>query len=200
MPPSMHALFVLLGESVRNAESTWWLGRALLSSSRWICAAARAADAPVPPKSHADIVSAKPNNMAGASHLDFLRVDVLDCMPPFPEYVFTTIDKLINWSRTSSLWPMTFGLACCVVEMMHMATPRYDQDRIGIVIRASPRQADIMIVAGTQINKVAPSLRKVYDQVGDIHSMTWMQRRGMGSETEAVSLLFWEIRCQSRGG
>jgi len=63
------------------------------------------------------------------------------------------------------MWPMTFGLACCAVEMMHMAAARYDQDRLGIVFRASPRQSDIMIVAGTLTNKMAPALRKVYDQM-----------------------------------
>lgn len=62
----------------------------------------------------------------------------------------------------SSLWPMTFGLACCAVEMMHMAAPRYDMDRFGVVFRASPRQADVMIVAGTLTNKMAPALRKVH--------------------------------------
>ena len=62
----------------------------------------------------------------------------------------------------SSLWPMTFGLACCAVEMMHMAAPRYDMDRFGVVFRASPRQADVMIVAGTLTNKMAPALRKVF--------------------------------------
>uniref|UniRef100_A0A672K898 NADH dehydrogenase [ubiquinone] iron-sulfur protein 7, mitochondrial n=2 Tax=Sinocyclocheilus grahami TaxID=75366 RepID=A0A672K898_SINGR len=66
---------------------------------------------------------------------------------------------------TNSLWPMTFGLACCAVEMMHMAAPRYDMDRFGVVFRASPRQADVMIVAGTLTNKMAPALRKVYDQM-----------------------------------
>ena len=63
------------------------------------------------------------------------------------------------------MWPMTFGLACCAVEMMHMAAARYDQDRLGVVFRASPRQSDIMIVAGTLTNKMAPALRKVYDQM-----------------------------------
>ena len=57
---------------------------------------------------------------------------------------------------------MTFGLACCAVEMMHMAAPRYDMDRFGVVFRASPRQADVMIVAGTLTNKRAPALRKVH--------------------------------------
>lgn len=64
-----------------------------------------------------------------------------------------------------SLWPMTFGLACCAVEMMHLSTPRYDQDRLGIIFRASPRQSDVMIVAGTLTNKMAPALRQVYDQM-----------------------------------
>lgn len=81
------------------------------------------------------------------------------------EYATTTLDKLINWARSGSLWPMTFGLACCAVEMMHMAAARYDQDRLGVVFRASPRQSDVMIVAGTLTNKMAPALRKVYDQM-----------------------------------
>ncbi|NXJ72113.1 NDUS7 protein, partial [Rostratula benghalensis] len=81
------------------------------------------------------------------------------------EFIVTKLDDLINWARRSSLWPMTFGLACCAVEMMHMAAPRYDMDRFGVVFRASPRQADVMIVAGTLTNKMAPALRKVYDQM-----------------------------------
>ncbi|KAJ7084386.1 ndufs7, NADH:ubiquinone oxidoreductase 20 kd subunit [Mycena belliarum] len=81
------------------------------------------------------------------------------------EYVLSTLDKVANWARQSSMWPMTFGLACCAIEMMHMAAARYDQDRLGVVFRASPRQADIMIVAGTLTNKMAPALRKVYDQM-----------------------------------
>ncbi|CAJ0629277.1 5023_t:CDS:10, partial [Entrophospora sp. SA101] len=77
------------------------------------------------------------------------------------KYVLSTVDKVINWARQGSIWPMTFGLACCAVEMMHMAASRYDQDRIGIVFRASPRQSDVMIVAGTLTNKMAPALRKM---------------------------------------
>jgi NADH dehydrogenase (ubiquinone) Fe-S protein 7 len=83
----------------------------------------------------------------------------------FTEYVTTTLDKVVNWARQGSMWPMTFGLACCAVEMMHVATARYDQDRLGVVFRASPRQSDVMIVAGTLTNKMAPALRKVYDQM-----------------------------------
>jgi NADH dehydrogenase (ubiquinone) Fe-S protein 7 len=81
------------------------------------------------------------------------------------DMALTTIDGIVNYIRTSSIWPMTFGLACCAVEMMHMAAARYDQDRLGIVFRASPRQSDVMIVAGTLTNKMAPALRKVYDQM-----------------------------------
>ncbi|PRP88209.1 hypothetical protein PROFUN_04032 [Planoprotostelium fungivorum] len=82
-----------------------------------------------------------------------------------PEYVMTKVDALVNWGRVSSMWPVTFGLACCAVEMMHAAAARYDIDRMGVVFRASPRQSDVMIVAGTLTNKMAPALRKVYDQM-----------------------------------
>ncbi len=80
-------------------------------------------------------------------------------------FAVTTIDKVMNWARTGSLWPMTFGLACCAVEMMHAGASRYDLDRFGVIFRASPRQSDVMIVAGTLVNKMAPALRKVYDQM-----------------------------------
>jgi len=81
------------------------------------------------------------------------------------EYAVARLDDLMNWGRKSSMWPLTFGLACCAVEMMHIAAPRYDMDRFGVVFRASPRQADVIIVAGTLTNKMAPALRKVYDQM-----------------------------------
>jgi NADH-quinone oxidoreductase subunit B len=82
-------------------------------------------------------------------------------------FVVAKLDKLANWARTGSLWPMTFGLACCAVEMMQAAASRYDMDRFGVVFRPSPRQADVMIVAGTLCNKMAPALRKVYDQMAE---------------------------------
>ena len=82
-------------------------------------------------------------------------------------FVTTTLDTVINYTRTGSLWPMTFGLACCAVEMMHAGASRYDLDRFGIVFRPSPRQSDVMIVAGTLVNKMAPALRKVYDQMAE---------------------------------
>ena len=80
-------------------------------------------------------------------------------------FVTTTSDALLNWARTGSMWPMTFGLACCAVEMMHAGAARLDLDRFGVVFRPSPRQSDVMIVAGTLVNKMAPALRKVYDQM-----------------------------------
>ena len=82
-------------------------------------------------------------------------------------FVTTQLDTLVNWARTGSLWPMTFGLACCAVEMMQMSMPRYDAERFGFAPRASPRQSDVMIVAGTLVNKMAPALRKVYDQMAE---------------------------------
>ena len=82
-------------------------------------------------------------------------------------FIVASLDKLVTWARTGSLWPMTFGLACCAVEMMHTAASRYDLDRFGIIFRPSPRQSDVMIVAGTLCNKMAPALRKVYDQMAE---------------------------------
>jgi NADH-quinone oxidoreductase subunit B len=74
-------------------------------------------------------------------------------------FVVTSVDTVMNWARTGSLWPMTFGLACCAVEMMQAGASRYDLDRFGIIFRPSPRQSDCMIVAGTLTNKMAPALR-----------------------------------------
>ena len=80
-------------------------------------------------------------------------------------FLITNLEQLINWARSGSLWPMTYGLACCAIEMMHAGASRYDLDRLGVMFRPSPRQADVMIVAGTLTNKMAPVLRKVYDQM-----------------------------------
>ena len=82
-------------------------------------------------------------------------------------FITTTADKLINYMRTGSMWPVTFGLACCAIEMIHTGCARYDLDRFGIIFRPSPRHADVMIVAGTLSNKMAPALRKVYDQMAE---------------------------------
>lgn len=80
-------------------------------------------------------------------------------------YLITKMDNVVKWAQSNSLWPMTFGLACCAVEMMQTAASRYDMDRFGFLFRPSPRQSDVMIVAGTVTNKMAPALRRVYDQM-----------------------------------
>jgi len=82
-------------------------------------------------------------------------------------FVLSTVESLVNWAQAGSLWPMTFGLACCAVEMMHAWMSRYDLDRFGVIPRPSPRQSDVMIVSGTLVNKMAPALRRVYDQMAN---------------------------------
>ena len=72
---------------------------------------------------------------------------------------------LVNWARHGSFYPLTFGLACCAVEMMHATVSRYDYDRFGVIFRASPRQADLIIIAGTVTLKMAPALRRIYEQI-----------------------------------
>jgi NADH-quinone oxidoreductase subunit B len=84
-----------------------------------------------------------------------------------PGFYVTSVENVFNWARAGSLWPMSFGLACCAVEMMHCAASRYDLDRFGVIFRPSPRQSDLMIVAGTLCNKMAPAFRKVYDQMAE---------------------------------
>ena len=81
--------------------------------------------------------------------------------------VLAKSSNLFDWARTGTMWPLTFGLACCSIEMMHAGASRYDLDRFGMLFRPSPRQSDVMIVAGTLVNKMAPALRKVYDQMAD---------------------------------
>lgn len=105
-------------------------------------------DLPLPPAAAQDVVPA-----AISKHLNEKG------------YLLTGADALFDWARTGSIWPMTFGLACCAVEMIHSYMSRYDLDRFGIIPRPSPRQSDVMIVAGTLTNKMAPALRRVYDQM-----------------------------------
>jgi len=82
--------------------------------------------------------------------------------------LFTSVEKMVNWSRANSIWPLGFGLACCAIEMMAIVGPRFDISRFGAeVFRASPRQADLMIVAGRVSIKMAPVLRLLYDQMPD---------------------------------
>jgi NADH-quinone oxidoreductase subunit B len=80
-------------------------------------------------------------------------------------YFVAPLDNLVTWARSGSLMWMTFGLACCAIEQMQVSMPRYDVERFGCAPRASPRQSDVMIVSGTLCNKMAPALRKVYDQM-----------------------------------
>src|ERR1043165_2443730 len=91
--------------------------------------------------------------------------------------VLTSVEKVVNWSRKSSLWPATFGLACCAIEMMATGAGRYDLARFGMeVFRASPRQADLMIVAGRVSQKMAPVVRQIYDQMPEPRSVISMGR------------------------
>jgi NADH-quinone oxidoreductase subunit B len=85
---------------------------------------------------------------------------------PGGQIIIVPLDFIINWARRSSLWPMTFGLACCAIEMMATGASRYDLDRFGAgVFRPSPRQSDVMIVAGTVTHKMAPRIKLLYDQM-----------------------------------
>jgi NADH-quinone oxidoreductase subunit B len=79
--------------------------------------------------------------------------------------ITTSLDKLVNWSRSRSLWPMTFGLACCAIEMMATGAARFDLDRFGVLFRASPRQADCIVIAGTVTKKMLPAILTVYEQM-----------------------------------
>ncbi len=83
------------------------------------------------------------------------------------DYVKSPASLLISWARQGSFWPLSFGLACCAIEMMHATVSRYDFDRFGIIFRATPRQADLILVAGTLTNKMAPALRRLYEQTAD---------------------------------
>ncbi|HOT02221.1 MAG TPA: NADH-quinone oxidoreductase subunit B family protein [Acidobacteriota bacterium] len=81
--------------------------------------------------------------------------------------ITTTVDFFYNWARKSSIWPVTFGLACCAIEMMAAGASRWDLDRFGILYRPSPRQSDLMVVAGTVTLKMAPAVKRIYDQMPD---------------------------------
>ena len=102
-----------------------------------------------------------------ATHIDPFARDSIQVAPEFERnVVVTSVDALLNWSRKSSIFPMTFGLACCAFEMIASAMSRFDISRFGMeAMRASPRQADLMIVAGTVTWKMAPVLRRLYDQM-----------------------------------
>lgn len=81
-------------------------------------------------------------------------------------FLLTTVDKFVRWAQKSSVWPLTFGLACCAIEMMNMVSPRYDLARLGAeVFRSTPRQADLLIVSGRLSNKMVPVIRQIYAQM-----------------------------------
>ncbi|KAG4302805.1 hypothetical protein PCK1_000965, partial [Pneumocystis canis] len=143
-----HAFVTILKEEGPGALFKGGSARVFRSSPQFACTLAA-----MPDKNKA-VLSKKDDNMSLGTF-----------QKPVLEYVLTTVDAIVNWARQGSIWPMTFGLACCAVEMMHASAPRYDQDRLGIIFRASPRQSDVMIVAGTLTNKMAPALRQVYDQM-----------------------------------
>jgi NADH-quinone oxidoreductase subunit B len=99
-------------------------------------------------------------------------------------FITARLDKLVNWARRSSLWPATFGLACCAIEMMSSTMPRHDLARFGMeAFRASPRQADLMIVAGRVSQKMAPVLRQIYDQMTE---PKWVISMGACASTGGV--------------
>jgi len=86
---------------------------------------------------------------------------------PGANTIIAGMDKIVDWARLSSLWPVTFGLACCAIEMMTTGSSHYDLDRFGIIFRGSPRQADFVIIAGTVTKKMSPIIRRVYDQMAE---------------------------------
>lgn len=94
-------------------------------------------------------------------------IDKLEDVKIVGPLVLTTLDKITAWSRKSSLWYMLFGLACCAIEMMATGAARFDFDRFGMMFRASPRQADLMIVAGTVTKKMAPRVRRLWEQMAE---------------------------------
>ncbi|MBU1305840.1 MAG: NADH-quinone oxidoreductase subunit B [Alphaproteobacteria bacterium] len=110
------------------------------------------------------LIDPRTNKPAGAT--DPFFTDVTDELAD-KGFLVSTVSQLVTWARTGSLMWMQTGLACCAVEMMQMSMPRYDIERFGTAPRASPRQSDLMIIAGTLTNKMAPALRKVYDQMSD---------------------------------
>ncbi len=91
-------------------------------------------------------------------------VEILDNIPG-GGLILTTVEAALNWGRAASIWPLTFGLACCAIEMMAAYAARFDLDRMGVIPRATPRQADLIIVAGRATIKIAPVVRRLWEQM-----------------------------------
>ena len=100
-----------------------------------------------------------------------MNESILDRIPgivlnmPGGKVLVSSVDYFVNWARKSALWPMTFGLACCAIEMMGSYASRFDFDRFGVIPRPTPRQSDLMIIAGTVTKKMAPAIEKLYCQM-----------------------------------
>ena len=127
-------------------------------------------------------------------------MDTTSCLSSKFLYLTTTVEKMVQWARRSSIWPVTFGLACCAIEMMAMSASRYDIARFGAeVFRGSPRQSDLMIVAGRLSRKMAPVLRRIYDQMPEpkyVISMGACASIG-GSSTTTPSSRVWSRSSRS---
>jgi NADH-quinone oxidoreductase subunit B len=107
------------------------------------------------------------NNEKEYASLDDLQLD-LERKSGDGGFFLTTLSDLVNWGRANSLWPLTFATSCCGIEMMAAGAPRHDFSRFGMeVYRASPRQADVIVVAGTIVHKMAPVLKRLYDQMSE---------------------------------
>ncbi len=121
---------------------------------------------PDTPQPHGDGQSRQapqPLRASAAAPIDRL-VEVVDALPG-GSVILTSVEHVLNWGRASSLWPLTFGLACCAIEMMGAFAGRFDFDRIGVIPRATPRQADLIIVAGRATIKIAPIVRRLWEQM-----------------------------------
>ncbi len=121
---------------------------------------------PTPDRQQAGARSSAEPALAGQANLATRAADLV-CRVRGGAVLVTTVDQVLNWAKSSSLWYLTYGLACCAIEMMCTAASHYDLDRFGLIFRGTPRQSDLMLVSGTVTKKMAPVLRQLYDQMPD---------------------------------